>query len=188
MLELKYDSVKTLDAVVYLLSKSLSKEISMIHLVKMLYFADRESLKEYNFSITGDSFASLPYGPIVSKTYDIMKGSPMMKEPFGTFLEKKDRVICLKEEKKVSKLSEAEEEILDEIYNKFIHYTPAQLIDYCHDPRYVPEWKDPGNSSIPIDVEDLLVELGKTVEEIRLIKETIREEIQIQSFLNKYEA
>jgi hypothetical protein len=74
------------------------------------------------------------------------------------------------------------------MYDKFAHFTIAQLIDYGHNPNFVPEWMDPGDSSIPIDLEDLLVLLGKTAEEIRQIKDNVREENQISSFLNKYEA
>jgi uncharacterized phage-associated protein len=65
----------------FILSKSPQKEIDVLHLIKILYFADKECLKEYNFTITGDSFASLPYGPVVSKTYDILK-NPSSEKPF----------------------------------------------------------------------------------------------------------
>ncbi len=187
MLEFRFNPEKTLDAIAFLLSKSPSKELGVLHLIKMLYFADRECLKEYSFPITGDRLSSLPYGPVVSRTYDILK-SPSMEEPFSAYLEKKSKKIILKQERKIGKLSEAEEDVLEFIHRKFAHFTVAKLIDYGHNPVFVPEWSDPGNSSIPIDVEDLLSILGKSAEEIRGIKEIVREQNQVQSFLKKYEA
>ncbi|WP_167492289.1 Panacea domain-containing protein [Leptospira dzoumogneensis] len=161
--------------------------MEIIRLIKMLYFADREALKEYNFPITGDSFASLPYGPIVSKTYNNIKKNVELPSLFNDYLIREDRWIQLKKEKAIKKLSEAEIEILDEVFHKYIHYTVAQLIDYCHNSSLVPEWRDPGSSSIPIDIEDLLVFLNKTQDEIKSIKESLKEHNEITSFLSKYE-
>ena len=42
--------------------------------IKMLYMADRESLQRWEEPITGDTPASLPYGPVLSTIYDLTKG------------------------------------------------------------------------------------------------------------------
>jgi uncharacterized phage-associated protein len=188
MLEFHYNLEKVLESISYLLSKTKNKELDILHLIKFLYFADRESIKEYNYPITGDSYSSLPYGPIVSKTFDLIKSNQLSMSPFSEFIKRDDKKILLTKERAPQKLSEADLEILDQVYHKFIHYTPAQLIDYCHNAKFVPEWKDPGSSSIPIDTEDLLLLLGKSQDEIKAIRQMIQESEITNSFLSKYEA
>ena len=53
MLEFHYNLEKVLESISYLLSKTKNKELDILHLIKFLYFADRESIKEYNYPITG---------------------------------------------------------------------------------------------------------------------------------------
>ena len=42
--------------------------------IKMLYLADKQSLQKWEEPITGDSVASMRYGPVLSTVYDLTKG------------------------------------------------------------------------------------------------------------------
>jgi len=63
---------KTLNAILYIASK-MGGAVDMHKLSKTLYFADSEHLSKYGRSITGDVYIKMKYGPVPSKTDDILK-------------------------------------------------------------------------------------------------------------------
>jgi len=71
---LSFDINKTIAAVAFLIRRE-NGEVDVFLSLKMLYLADKEALIKWGKTITGDSFSSLPKGPILSKTYDLFKGS-----------------------------------------------------------------------------------------------------------------
>jgi hypothetical protein len=60
-------------------------------------------------------------------------------------------------------LSTAEEELIDEVFDEHGGKNRWDLVRYTHD---LPEWQDPGGSSIPIAYRDILKAAGKTEAEI----------------------
>ena len=58
-----FNELKTAQASAYLLHKA-GGTMEHLKLMKLLYLADRLSWKEYDKSITGDEYYSLPYGPV----------------------------------------------------------------------------------------------------------------------------
>ena len=50
---------------------------------------------------------------------------------------------------------EAEERIIDRVWNDFGSLNKSQLLGFVHD---LPEWQDPGSSRIPITVGQILTE------------------------------
>jgi hypothetical protein len=67
------------------------------------------------------------------------------------------------------KLSRAEKEILDRIVGQFHQSRYGELIEYAH--VHCPEWHNPGGTSEPISLEDILNALGRTPEQIEWILE-----------------
>lgn len=136
--------------------------------IKMLYLADRESLQRWEEPITGDTPASLPYGPVLSMIYDLTKGDcPNLREYWSKFLSDADQEtnrIQLKADPGLDELSKAEVEILQSVFDKFHNYTWKQMRDFCHG---LPEYEDVGNGSKCLPFERILSAVGKTVEEIR---------------------
>ncbi|MDW1026734.1 Panacea domain-containing protein [Mannheimia haemolytica] len=68
-------------------------------------------------------------------------------------------------------LSESDTEILEEVFATFGNYKPFALVEYTHNPKYIPEWEDPQGRSKPISLNTLLTKLGKTPSEIESILE-----------------
>ena len=179
MIEFKFKKEKALEAISFILEKSENKKLQIALLVKMIYFSNRECLDKYNFALTGGELYSLPNGPIIEEVLDLLNSQ-------SSIYKRVDKVIELEEPIIEKSLSEAEIEILEDNFKKFKNYTFAQLIDYCHDKRFVPEWKDPGYSRIWIDPLDLLLLIDKNHEEIEFIKESIQEENSFQEAISKY--
>ncbi|MDB9463665.1 type II toxin-antitoxin system antitoxin SocA domain-containing protein, partial [Dolichospermum circinale] len=78
-------------------------------------------------------------------------------------------------------LCEEEEEILQEVYQTFGHLDPFQVAEWTHD---LPEWKDPHGSAIPILVEDILKNVGKSEEEIEEIRQIALREAYLDEVLS----
>lgn len=69
----KFDFDKALQAVAFLLKQSDGATYDYYRLLKILYIADVESLKESGYPITGDKPCAMDDGPTLSKIYDEVK-------------------------------------------------------------------------------------------------------------------
>jgi len=137
--------------------------------IKMLYLADREALNRWQEPITGDSAASMQYGPVLSTIYDLTKGDcPSQRkewEPFISNADQETNRIFLREDPGLDELSRAEIAILRSIFEQFGGYTWKQMRDFCH--HSLPEFEEVGDTSKPLSVNRILTAIGKTEEEIR---------------------
>jgi uncharacterized phage-associated protein len=150
-------------------------QLNVLHLIKMLYAADRTALITWHRTITGDKFYSMKNGPVLSRIYDLMCG-----RVFGSDMEAWDEVfnprdgniISLKiEDVDLGSLSEREMELLEKAFKKFKNVPAGQLVAFLH--KVLPEWKDPGNSSVPIDPRDILFQSGLTEQEVNEIEQEL---------------
>lgn len=136
--------------------------MSYLKLMKLLYLADRESMDRYGESMSADVHYSMPHGPVLSETLNLITGqksSPIWRdmiypcENYEVALTHPDFVPGDLEE-----LSEADVEILDEVWKRFGHMTRFDLVQYTH--QHLPEWVDPNGSSRPIDPRATFAALG----------------------------
>lgn len=144
--------------------------LSIVKLMKLLYLADRQSLNRYDMSISGDYMVSMPHGPVLSRTLELMNGSTQ-SDKFGWDCWVSDRaghMLSLKScenqsAPKFNCLSEADIEVLEQVNAEFGWMDQWVLRDYTHD--HCPEWIDPNGSSSPIHFRDVFRALGRTAEE-----------------------
>lgn len=71
-------AIKAAQAVNFFLQQSASDPRSVdgdmyLKLIKLLWAADRFSLRNFGSEVTRDRYSALPYGPVASKTYNLMK-------------------------------------------------------------------------------------------------------------------
>lgn len=67
----RFDAEKALEVIVYI-----SKHIhinDIYHVLKALYFADKEHLEHFGRLICGDDYIAMPNGPVPSGTYNLVK-------------------------------------------------------------------------------------------------------------------
>ncbi len=67
----KFDEEKTLAAILFLANQD--GQIDLYALVKTLYYADKNHLKEWGRTITGDFYVRMKCGPVPSQAYDMLK-------------------------------------------------------------------------------------------------------------------
>jgi uncharacterized phage-associated protein len=171
-MQLRFDIRKTIAAVAFLMDRE-DGHLDMFLGLKMLYLADKESLVRWGKTITGDSFVSLPRGPVLSEVYNLFKGvAPQehQKEWDAYFSERVNHSIHLLQPVPFGLLSEREMERLEEARTQINKFAPWDVARWLHDT--CPEWQDPQGSSIPIDPNVILRNAGRTPEEIELITES----------------
>ena len=168
MIRFKFDEKKTAQAAALLIQKS-GGTLNYTKLIKMLYLADREALKLWERPISGDSYFSLPHGPILSETLDLIN------HPGNSFwhkhISKKDYDVAVLKDPKTNLLTKNEIDALNSIFELYKDKTWQQMINICH--TRCSEWEHPGNTSIPIYIEDILKALNKTDREIEIIDDEI---------------
>ena len=158
-------------------------------LMKLLYIADRVSLSEYHYSITTDSYYSMKFGPVVSGIYDCIRhwndlpdDSPWKR----TIYINKERyeAVLTDENNPFDMLSEEEKDILRDANNGHDSENQFELSQFTHS---FPEWKDPGNSRIPLSIEEII---NATVKDEKEKKEALSDldltaELQRISYRNR---
>jgi uncharacterized phage-associated protein len=161
----------------YLIKKN-NFSMNYTKLIKLLYLADKESLRDSGQTITGDAYVSMDNGPVLSHLYDLIRGLLETKDAQAQalwnsrFMRDKYDLVAVSDRIPDSELSRFEKRILDGVYDKFKEYDFGAMIDYVH--NNCPEWANPNGSSIAIDTRDILKSVGKTDEEIEWILEEIK--------------
>jgi uncharacterized phage-associated protein len=136
--------------------------MSYMKLLKLLYLADREALIRWGRPITYDSYVAMKNGPVLSRTYNLVsQGDPPGEESLWTtcISEPEHYSVSLKGDCDADQLSDAEEELLLEIFGLFGAKGRWDLVEFTHT---LPEWSDPGDSALPIGYEAILRGAGKS--------------------------
>jgi uncharacterized phage-associated protein len=153
-------------------------------LIKLLYLADRKALLELGRPITFDRFVSMPHGPVLSRTYDLITAEPDPEEVsyWAKHISPRtpDYEVRLIAETPTDQLSPAEELVLEAIFTAFGHLGRYQVRDYTHT---LPEWHDPHGGSIPISVREVLVVQGVDAEDAKAIAEDLESETFLESMV-----
>lgn len=145
-------------------------------LVKLLYLADREALLRWGRPITFDWYVSMPHGPVLSRTLDLINAQPDPDHPsywHRYISEREGYEVALCDAPSIDQLSPAEEALLQEVFERYGRLGQWQLRDLSHG---LPEWRDPEGSSVPIDLRDILRAGGLTDEDIAAIEDALEAE------------
>lgn len=161
-----YNSAKAAHIIAYLALKHEKRAIAMLKAVKLVYIADREAIREFAYPMLDEQRSSLRHGPVNSMTYDLIKGrveDPEWSKILKPMTHATVPVIHVRENVTVDdldELSDAEIEILDRVWERFKHMDRWDLVKWTHNPKNIPEWKDPNGSSTKIDVESIFKAVG----------------------------
>lgn len=177
-----FDERRTAEAAAFLLHKA-NGALPFIKLLKLMYLAERLSLQRYAEPLTGDRLVSMDHGPVLSRTYNHIKGARQASEGgWDTWVaDKEGHIVALRDpsmirspEQDLLHLSESDLEVLGEIWGEFGHWDRWALVKYTHDA--LPEWEDPNGSSLPITYSRLFQALGYSPEQTNLVVERLAEQ------------
>lgn len=171
-----FDIDKTVASAAYLMRKH-GGRISIFFLMKMMYAAERLALIEWHRPITGDSFCCMPKGPVLSRTYDLAKGSVAgansdMKKWSTHISPREGNDLKLLKDPDFDFLSDLEKDALNRGAEEISGLAKANglIADVLH--KVWPEWKDPsksGKGSVPLTLEEVLSEVIEDEDEVQRI-------------------
>ncbi|NEO87856.1 MAG: SocA family protein [Spirulina sp. SIO3F2] len=190
----KFDPLKVVDAATLLLEKH-GGRMKWLGLMKLLYIADKLTLEETGQSISGDFYVSMPFGPVMSQTYDLIRSNPAyiarnkLEDAlliWNKYIEKDEAAyeVVLRTPSNYQMLSRRELRILSQVYEEKGKSDEFELVDLTHG---FPEWEDPreqGVNSLPLPISRVLTLLEtspRTEEEI----ESLRQEMEGQRNLEE---
>lgn len=163
-----YDPRKAAQTIAYLTIKNGRNPLNVVKAVKLVYLADRESVRRSGFPIQDEPRVSMKHGPVNSNTYAFINGegdcdpslcgwSDHLQDRANHRIGLADRDIAVED---LDELSDAELAVLDDVWDQFGAMTQWQLVDWTHQADNVPEWEDPGSTSTIIPLERLMRALG----------------------------
>ncbi len=173
MIRFRFNLIKTTQATAEFLKRN-DNQMNYMKLIKLLYLADRACLSLWERPITGDSYYSMTNGPILSEVLDLISAGDDPNNPsywYKIISEQEHYEVKLICDPPNDELSKREIDIININDTKFKKYDQWDMVDYCHE--NLPEWQDPGRTSLPIRSEDILQVLDKTDIEISLIEDEI---------------
>lgn len=151
---------KTIQAIGVLFRAEGVQRVNYMRMLKLLYIADRESMREIGRPIVGGAVVAMERGPVLEEVYDLIRGQHREMPRWDEFLRKQHYTLELHRDPDVGKLSRYEIAKLQEIAKRHEDDDEWAL---CRITHTFEEWKknDPGTSSRPIPLPDLLAAVGR---------------------------
>lgn len=162
--------------------------MSHLKLIKLMYLAERASLKAHGELLTGDRFVSMPHGPVLSLTLDhIDDEAPSAVDGWDSWIgDKENHTVALlraADRDALDELSDSDIEVLEGVWATFGGMGKYQIRDYTHDRVNCPEWEDPDGSSLPIAYETVFKALGFDDEAAAEMDRRFREHSRVENAL-----
>ena len=156
-----------------------------LKLMKLLYIADRESYRRCGSPITGDEMVSMPHGPVLSRTLDLMKGAaPSAPNGWSSYVCRVNQHAVtlahgVTEETFLGKLSRGDHWVIDGVWERYGGMDQWELRDLTHT---FPEWEDPRGSSRPIERYTLFKALGMTDKQAQSLVEQCEDDDAMEAY------
>ena len=162
MIKFKFNKQKSIEAVLYLISKSGKNSYDLYKIIKMIFEADKYHLNNYMRPVTGDNFVAMTCGIVPSSIYDLCK----IEDPEAAFYRRSKRIIVANRIPDCDHLSESDIEALDIAYEKIVDKTFDEIYEMNH--RENPAWgkNHVKGSSKPIEFEQIIND-PKMIEELK---------------------
>lgn len=162
MFAFKYN--KALQAAAYLLRREPTKQMNYMRLLKLLYIADRESIRRSGHPITGDRVAALERGPILSKVLDLIKGADLQSPDWSSFIQRNEYDVRIVNDPGVARLTRSDIDLLEQAAEEHRADDEWAMVEFTHT---FPEWQknDPGKSMKWIPFHDILEAVGRQDDE-----------------------
>ncbi len=160
--------------------------IEKLKLIKLIYFSEREFIRENDFPMLFDEFYSLYNGPICSSTLNGINGivTPDIEPIWEAYIARNGNIVVPVRsfsQDDLDELSAAEEDALNSIWDRLGHMTASQLRNYSHD--HCPEYTQVDEGSrLPITYSEVVSALGSN--EPHVVDDEIRGIRRAESILS----
>ena len=174
---------KTIQAIGVLLRHDGVRCMNYMRLLKLLYIADRETLRRTGRPIVGGPVTAMERGPVLEEVFDLIRGRHRQMPLWDEYLRTSHFNLQLLKDPDVGQLSRYEIETLQDAARRHADDDEWELSRLTHE---FPEWKknNPGTSSRPIPLADVLEAVGR-VDSLQDILEEAAEKNHIESLLGR---
>jgi len=169
-----FDEKKATQIACFFLEKA-GGRLPYLSLIKLIYLTDREAIQRWHTPLTRDCYYSLPHGPIVSRTLDLVTDDGQLDPSYWhRFISPpQDYDVTLLDAPERDTLSRAETKLLDEIFAQYGRMDKWQLRDFTHT---LPEYTDPHGGRNSITYDAILQACGFAETQAEEIAEQINDE------------
>lgn len=129
---------KSIQAAAVLLRTEPHERMNYMRLIKILYLADRETLRLFGHTITRDRVVAMERGPVLSEVLDIIKYQHVRAGYWGRFIQTCGYDVQLIRRVGIGALSRAEIDVLRSVAEKYATLDEWDMVQECHK---LPEWK-----------------------------------------------
>ena len=159
---------KAVQAAAVLLKCKPNRRMKYYHLLKLLYMADRQSLKETGFPIIGDRAVAMDEGPLHSTIYDFIKAGRVKSQEWDRHIAKEGYFVSLAQDPGIDELCSYEVKKLQEIAASLAGQNPHEARKVVHGyQEFVAHHRSGTSRTIPM--QDILTAVGQTPQRARRI-------------------
>jgi uncharacterized phage-associated protein len=157
-----FDTEKTLQTFGVVLRSHRYSIASKLRILKLLYIADREYLKETGTPILGCRTVAMDHGPLHSEALDLINGKHINEPRFAHFFDKYGYMVQMHTDPGVGKLARAEIEKLQQVSERYASLSDWELAhEVSHQfPEWQKRWVE--GSSATILLGDILDAVGRS--------------------------
>ena len=151
--------------------------LNVMKLIKLVYLLDRMSITVRGIPVVGGVYFSMKNGPVTSELLDIINAGRLaddLDESWEQYVsDRKEHKVALRKVPPIEFLSEAEVQLIDEIYRQHGGKDQWQIRDWCH--QNCGEWTSMQGGRVNIFIDEIARNVGKSEAEVRRISEEARE-------------
>jgi uncharacterized phage-associated protein len=166
----QFGTRKIVEAAATLLRSEACRRMSYLRLLKLLYIADRESLRETGRPIIGTRPVAMGYGPVHSEVLDLVRGAHWDEPTWAEFIRKDGYGVELQKDPGVLSLSRYEIAMLTRMAEQHRDTDDWQLVEKTHG---FDEWKRnyQEGTSAPIPLEHIIEAVGRAEEREEILQD-----------------
>lgn len=166
------DQERVTQCAAHLLKRSTDRRMQYLKLLKLLYWADRESLRATGLPLTGDTPVAMKLGPVLSEIYNYVKGDDWTEHAFwDQHLRRVGYELILDIDPGSDKLSRYDLRVLDAAFDQHVDRDGFEVSELTHE---FPEWEEAnqrrsldGRGSELIDFQSMMRAVGCTSAQIK---------------------
>ncbi len=171
----RFDFDKAVQSVGFLLRRETCRRMNYMRLLKILYLAEREILKESGKPLTGSRVLAMQRGPVLEDVYSLIRSQHVETPRWAKFFQKENFELLMIDDPGVGRLSRFVTDTLESVASLHEQDDEWAMVEFTH---LLTEWKknDPGLSSKEIPLEDILAAVGRSTDLGRIVQGAIADE------------
>ncbi len=179
----KFDPLKTVQAIAAILRSHRHETASKLRVLKILYIADRENIRDNGFPMFGCRAVAMDHGPLHSVAKDLIDGEHIEEPLFHSHFNRDGYLLQLKEKDPgVGRLSRCEIEKLQEVCDRVAAMSDWDIAyGITHQfKEWIEKYKKGTSQVIPL--EDIIAAVGRAGDQDGILEELRNEYNAIAAF------